>query len=60
MLTKPLSRIKFEYFQDKLGVFRKDLPRKLERGSDNEDVDVVLVAVVWKLSLRLVCHHDKA
>ena len=28
VLTKPLSRIKFEYFLDKLGVFRKYLPRK--------------------------------
>jgi hypothetical protein len=30
VLTKPLSRVKFEYFQDKLGVVRKDLPRKGE------------------------------
>jgi hypothetical protein len=29
-LTKPLSRVKFEYFRDKLGVVRKDLPRKGE------------------------------
>ena len=28
VLTKPLSRVKFEYFQDKLGVVQKDLPRK--------------------------------
>jgi hypothetical protein len=28
VLTKPLSRVKFENFQDKLGVVRKDLPRK--------------------------------
>ena len=28
VLTKPLSRIKFEYFRDKLGVVLKDLPRK--------------------------------
>ena len=30
VLTKPLSRIKFEHFRDKLGVVRKDLPRKGE------------------------------
>jgi hypothetical protein len=30
VLTKPLSRVKFEYFQDKLGIIRKDLPRKSE------------------------------
>ena len=29
-LTKPLSRVKFEHFWDKLGVVRKDLPRKGE------------------------------
>ena len=28
ILTKLLSRVKFEYFRDKLGVVRKDLPRK--------------------------------
>ena len=28
VLMKPLSRLNFEYFQDKLGVVRKDLPRK--------------------------------
>ena len=26
VLTKPLSRVKFEYFRDKLGVVQKDLP----------------------------------
>ena len=26
VLTKPLSHVKFEYFQYKLGVVRKDLP----------------------------------
>ena len=31
VLTKPLSRVKFEYFRDKLGVVRKDLPRKGEQ-----------------------------
>ena len=31
MLTKPLSRVKFEYFRDKLGVVQKDFPRKEER-----------------------------
>ena len=30
VLMKPLSRVKFEHFQDKLGVVRKDLPRKGE------------------------------
>ena len=30
VLTKHLSRVKFEYFCDNLGVFRKDLPRKGE------------------------------
>ena len=28
--TKPLPRVEFEQFQDKLGVVRKDLPRKGE------------------------------
>ena len=28
--TKPLPRVEFEHFQDKLGVFWKDLPRKGE------------------------------
>ena len=31
ILTKPLSRMKFEYFRDKLGVVRKDFPRKEEK-----------------------------
>jgi hypothetical protein len=26
VLTKPPSRVKFEHFRDKLGIFRKDLP----------------------------------
>ena len=26
VLTKPLSRVKFEHFRDKLGVVRKNLP----------------------------------
>ena len=30
VLTKPMSRVKFEHFRDKLGVVRKDLPRKGE------------------------------
>jgi hypothetical protein len=30
VLTKPLSHVKFEYFRDKLGVVRKDFPRKGE------------------------------
>ena len=29
-LTKPLSWVKFEHFQDKLGVVQKDLPQKGE------------------------------
>ena len=31
VLAKLLSRIKFEYFRDKLGVVRKDLPQKGEQ-----------------------------
>ena len=31
VLTKPLSRVKFEYFLDKLGVVRTNLPRKREQ-----------------------------
>ena len=31
VLTKSLSRVKFEYFHDKLGVVRKDFPRKEEQ-----------------------------
>jgi hypothetical protein len=30
VLTKPLSRVKFEHLRDKLGIVRKDLPRKGE------------------------------
>ena len=30
MLTKPLSRVKFVYFRDKLGVVQKDVPSKRE------------------------------
>ena len=30
VLTKPMACVKFEYFQDKLGVFWKDLSRKRE------------------------------
>jgi hypothetical protein len=30
VLTKPLYHVKFEYFRDKLGIVRKDLPRKGE------------------------------
>ena len=30
VLTKPMAHVKFEYFQDKLGVVRKDLSRKRE------------------------------
>jgi hypothetical protein len=28
VLTKPLSHVNFEHFRDKLGIVRKDLPRK--------------------------------
>jgi hypothetical protein len=35
VLTKPLSRVKFEHFRDKLGVVRKDLPRKGESCCDD-------------------------
>jgi hypothetical protein len=30
VLTKPLSHVKFEHFRGKLGIVRKDLPRKGE------------------------------
>ena len=30
VLTKPLAHVKFEYFRDKLGAVRKDLPQKRE------------------------------
>ena len=30
VLTKPLSRVKFEHFRDNLGVFHKDFPQKGE------------------------------
>jgi hypothetical protein len=30
VLTKPMSRVKFEYFRVKLGIVRKDLPQKGE------------------------------
>jgi hypothetical protein len=30
VLTKPLSRVKFEHFQDNLGIVRKGFPRKGE------------------------------
>jgi hypothetical protein len=30
VLTQPLSRVKFEHFRDKLGIVRKDIPRKGE------------------------------
>ena len=31
VLTKPLSRVKFEYFHENIGVVRKDFPRKEEQ-----------------------------
>jgi hypothetical protein len=30
VLTKPLSHVKFEHFRDKIGIVRKDIPRKGE------------------------------
>ena len=30
VLTKPLDRVKFEYFRDKISVVQKDLPQKRE------------------------------
>ena len=33
VLMKPLSRVKFEYFREKLGVVQKDLPRKSKGGA---------------------------
>ena len=30
VLTKPLSRVNFEYFHDNIGVVRKDFPQKEE------------------------------
>jgi hypothetical protein len=30
VLTKPLSRVKFEHFRDNIGIVQKDLPRKGE------------------------------
>jgi hypothetical protein len=30
VLTKPLSRVKFEHFRNKIGVVCKDIPRKGE------------------------------
>jgi hypothetical protein len=30
VLTKPLSRVNFEHFREKLGVVHKDLPQKGE------------------------------
>ena len=31
VLTQPLPRVEFKHFRDKLGVVRKDLPRKREQ-----------------------------
>ena len=31
VMAKPLSRVKFEYFHENLGVFRKDFPCKEEQ-----------------------------
>ena len=30
VLTKPLSKVTFEYFREKLGVIQKDIPHKRE------------------------------
>ena len=45
VLTKPLFRVKFEYFRDKIGVVRKGLPRKRESRRWQR------VVVVWYLIL---------
>ena len=34
VMTKPLSRVNFEYFCDKLGVVQKDFPHKEEKWWD--------------------------
>jgi hypothetical protein len=39
VLTKSLSPVKFKHFRDKLGVVRKDLPRKGDRG--------VVLMILW-------------
>ena len=31
LLTKPLARVKFEYFRERLGVIQNETPRKRER-----------------------------
>ena len=31
VLTKPLSRVNFEYFHEKIGIVRKEFPRKEEQ-----------------------------
>ena len=31
VLTKPLSQVKFEYFNDKIGVVQKEFPCKEEK-----------------------------
>ena len=31
VLTKPLARVKFEYFKERLGVIQNETPRKRER-----------------------------
>ena len=31
VLTRPLCRVKFEYFHDKIDVIRKEFPRKEEQ-----------------------------
>ena len=46
ILTKPLSRVKFEHFREKIGVVRKDLP---ERGSSDA---VVGLYHPWALALK--------
>ena len=46
VLTKPLPRVEFEHFRDKLGVVRKDLPRK-----GSSDVTVGLYHP-WAVSLK--------
>ena len=56
VLTKPLSRIKFEYFWDKLGVVWKDLPRKGEQWCCSgivSSLDTCPKVIQWLRSSRM-------
>ena len=52
ILTKPLFHVKFEYFWDKLGVVRKDLPRKREQ---KEEKALCCSGVVAQSRVGYVC-----